>query len=365
MRRVVLNQGSVHDPYELLGLSPDAGDDEIRESFRRLAKECHPDKNPDDEVARQRFRDINSAYQLLSDPRRRSLYDSSSQAGAGPTAGTARQGPSVQDLFEDFFGRSTSSSRRALRHVVRLDFEQAALGAKVSVAFERLDRCRRCNGRGGEPASGYERCGVCEGRGQVRDASELFLGRSTPGQGAGRVCNKCGGAGELPKDPCERCQGRGLSPRKVRLDVRVPPGIEHGASQHVKGAGHRESPQGSPGDLELVIRINPHDTFTREGDDVVVEQAVSFTTAALGATIDIQTVLGMDRLKIPPGTAHGDELRLKGKGIPHRFRGGAGDHRVKVKLTIPERVTAYARELVLQFQQQQDASRRRRWRWLF
>jgi molecular chaperone DnaJ len=295
----------VRDPYDVLGVSSSATDADIRDAFRKLAREHHPDQNPGDPGAQQRFSELNTAYQILSDAERRARFDrlgDTSRAGSARTGGPDLSG--LEDLLRDLFGGFVAPRVEPgdLQAAVEVTFEQAAFGCKKTLRYERRDICQACEGTGRN--------------------------------GGGR-CNACGATG--------------IATRTREIEVNVPAGIEDGASQTVRGGGHRVAPERPPGDLELVIRVQPDARFTRQGDDVHSRIEVPFSLCAGGGSVELETVHGSERVDVPAGTAHGDEMRLRGRGIPHRFRGGLGDHYAEVAIQIPRATSERARELVLDY----------------
>lgn len=304
----------VRDPYDVLGVPRTATESEIRDAFRRLAREHHPDKNPGDEDAQRRFQEVNSAYQVLSDPARRARYD---RMGDQSRNGFAGRGPapdmgSLEDLLRDLFGGFVGAQvdRGDLQAVVELSFEEAVHGCTKTVRYQRSELCSACSGQG---RLGLTRCGACAGRGMLVQQREV--------------------------------------------EVTVPAGIESGAAQTVPGGGNRTRPGRPPGDLELLIRVRPDPRFRREGDDVYSELTVPFHVCAVGGVSEVETVHGKERLEVPAGTQHGDSLRLRGRGVPHRFRSGNGDHYVKVRVSVPQVRTERARSLLAEYEaatQRQD-----------
>lgn len=334
------------DPYATLGVAPDASSDEIKQAFRRLAREHHPDRNPGDPQAEKRFQEINAAYQLLGDPQRRAAFEQQRRTPGGFTD------VSFEDLFGDLFRGATSgrsaSAQGPVRDVARpveLTFEEAALGCSKTVEYERLDHCESCGGDGAEPGSRSTTCTACGGSGVVSVRAAPFFSMS-----AERECPRCDGRGVHVDQPCRHCSGRGVSRRRRRVEVSVPPGIEHGARQTIAGAGNRRRRGEPPGDLELTVLVGAHPDFSREGDDVLSEVEVPFTRAALGGAVEVRTLHGAAQLEIPPGTQAGSTLKLRDQGVPHRFRRGRGDHRFRVKVTLPRQTSPRARELIGEFE---------------
>jgi molecular chaperone DnaJ len=270
-----------------------------------LAREHHPDRNPEDGQAQQRFQEINAAYQILSDPRRRARLDQlgdTSRNGSGPTGAPDLSG--LQDLLRDLFGGFAAPrvDRGDLEAVVEITFEEVALGCTKTLRYERRDTCADCDG-----------------------------------------------SGRAPTGKCSGCSGSGLTSRVREVAVNVPAGIEDGASQTVRGGGNRARRQGPPGDLELMIRVAADPRFSRQGDDVHSRVEIPFSVCASGGTVQVTTVYGNEPIDVPPGTGHGDEVRLRGRGMPHRFRSGQGDHFAEVVMQIPRATSERARELVHEY----------------
>jgi molecular chaperone DnaJ len=331
----------VRDPYEVLGIGRGAGDAEIRAAFRRLAAQHHPDRNPDDPGSQSRFREINAAHQILSDPKKRSLYDH-----LGPRAFAGAGGPGFVDvgesLLQDLLGAIgiKSNERGHVRARIELSFEEAALGCERSVSFERRELCERCGGCAAEPRTAIEACGACDGRGKVR-YQQGILPLSIE-----RSCSRCRGRGRIPAQPCSGCRGEGVVSASRAQTIRFPAGIEDGASHVVERAGSRTTPERPAGDLEVVVSVRPHPLFRRKGDDVVCTVPISFVHATLGGEVVVPTLEGKVRLRVPPATQPGAMLRIRGKGMPHRVRGGHGDQIVEVSVEIPSRLSERARELI-------------------
>lgn len=334
----------VRDPYEVLGLERNASPDEVKAAFRRLAPKYHPDRNPDDPTAQERFKEINAAYQVLSDPEKRAAFDRFGEAGIG--AG----GPGFVD-FENLnldgilgdllrgFGIRTGD-RGDLRKEVTISFEEAAFGCEKDLTYERIEACGDCRGAGSAPGHVGEVCSVCSGRGRVRYQQGMFP------IAVERTCSRCRGTGRIITHPCPTCRGAGLISKSRTITVTIPPGIEHGASRLVERGGNVTRPDRQPGDLELVISVEPHAFFKRVGDDVTCTVPISFAQAALGDEIEVPTLEGKGKLRIPSGTQPGTMLRIKGKGVPHRVRGGRGDQLVEIALEVPTTLTDRQRELV-------------------
>jgi molecular chaperone DnaJ len=339
----------VRDPYEVLGVERSATQDEVKSAFRRLAAQHHPDRNPGDDGAHQRFKEINAAYQILSDPQKRAAYDRLGPAfagGVGPFGGAPFD---INDLnldaiFGDLLGALgfKVGDRGTLQKEVRISFDEAAFGCTKDVTYERVEPCGDCSGSGSAPGSLPERCAACGGRGRVRmQQGVLPIAIERP-------CSRCRGTGRLVTDPCRTCRGAGLITRQRTIEVTMPAGIENGATRLVERGGNCTRPDRPAGDLELTVRVASHEFFRRVGDDIVCSMPISFPQAALGGEMEIPTLEGKGKLRIPPGTQSGTVLRVKGKGIPRRVMGGRGDQLVEVNVEVPTKLTASQKELIAQ-----------------
>lgn len=335
----------MRDPYQVLGVSRSASEAEIKTAFRKLAVQHHPDRNPSDPEAPARFKEINQAYQILSDPQKRAAYDrygaDAFRPGGGGGSDVTDFG-GLEDLFGDLLGAFgfRSGDRGTLRKTIEITFEEAARGVDKQITYERIDLCSRCNGRGGEPGARVETCAACGGRGRVRFQQALFP------LSVERPCSRCRGTGQIPSVPCGSCSGTGLSKAERRLEVQIPAGIESGSVRVVDGAGNRTRPDRPAGDLEIVVEVLPHPFFRRVGDDVVCKIPISFSQAALGGEAVVPTLEGHVRLRIPPATQVGTVLRIRGKGFPHRLRTGRGDQLVEVTIEVPSKLSDRARTLI-------------------
>lgn len=330
----------MRDPYQILGVERGASDDELKRAFKRLAARHHPDRNPDDPAAQERFSEVNAAYQMLSDPKKRAMYDRFGSAAFAQGGGDVSVG--IDDIFGDIlsaFGIK-SGDKGHIRKKVKLEFTEAALGCTKEIEYQRLDSCDRCHGRGGEPNTPVDVCSACNGRGKVRYQQGILP------LAIERACSSCAGRGSIPASPCGECKGKGVVTRRRTLEVTIPEGVEAGASRVIEGAGNRLGPTGPAGDLELVIDVASHPFFRREGDDLICAVPISFAQAALGGEIDVPTLEGKVKMRVPPATQPGQVLRIRGKGVPHRVRTGRGDQLVEVSVEVPTELNEKARQLI-------------------
>lgn len=341
------------DYYAVLGIDRTAGPDEIKKAFRRLARDSHPDANPDDPHAEERFKQLNEAYEVLSDPAKRQRYDTFGDAnpGAGGFGGGFGFGD-LGDIMESFFGGSPFGRARTRPRTsavqgedvavgVRLTLEEAVFGTQQPIELRALAACDRCNGDGCEPGTFRSRCPACGGAGEIRSTRQTLLGTVM----TSRPCGPCGGAGEAPSVPCTACRGSGRVEKTDTVTVEIPAGVADGMTLRLRGRGEQGVRGGATGDLFVSIRVLPHEVFEREGDDLVCDLAVPLTQAVLGAEIPVKTLDGEETVKIAPGTQHGTIVKLRGQGA-HRLDGrGRGDVLVHVSVEIPKHVGSEEREL--------------------
>jgi molecular chaperone DnaJ len=345
------------DYYDVLGVARGASDDDIKKAYRRLAIQYHPDRNPGDREAEEKFKEANEAYQVISDPDKRAQYDRFGHAAfQGPQGGGGFGGfdfsqgfeDVFSDIFGDFFGtgrgRSRARSRRGddLRYDLEIDFEDAHRGAERVIKVARLSQCEACNGtRTASGAAGQRTCPNCRGTGQVRTQQGFFSISTT--------CAQCRGEGSIISDPCTKCQGQGRVRKLQSLSVRIPPGVDNGSRLKLRGEGEAGFGGGPSGDLYVVIHVREHAIFARQDNDVIVEVPISFPQAALGAEIEVPTLDGKVKFKIPSGTQSGKVFRLKGKGFSDLHGYGRGDELVKIMVETPKRLSARQRELLEEF----------------
>jgi molecular chaperone DnaJ len=340
------------DYYEVLGVSRDANDQELKSAYRKLALKYHPDRNPGDHAAEEKFKEASEAYQVLSDPDKRAAYDRFGHAGVssggpggfGGFSGAVDLGDIFGDLFGEMFNmggqQRTSRSLRGddLRFDLSIDFEEAVFGTEKEIRIRRLEACQTCKGTGSASGRGPSVCPQCHGRGQIRYQQGFFS--------VARTCSTCAGRGSIINDPCQTCRGETRITREVKLAVKVPPGVEEGTRIRYTGEGDVGRGGGQAGDLYVVLSIRAHDFFERDGQDLHCVIPVSFPQAALGAEIEIAGVDGPVMLKIPEGTQSGKELRIRGKGVPYLNEKGRGDLIVKVVVQIPKKLSKAQRELI-------------------
>jgi molecular chaperone DnaJ len=358
------NMTSQHDYYELLGVKRNASSEEIKKAYRRLAVRYHPDKNPGDATAEERFKEVSEAYEVLSNPRKKEMYDRFGHAGLkGGGGGFGGFHVDLEEalrtfmgafggggsIFEDFFGFGGGREQRSrgadLRYDLEITLEEAAMGCKREISFAKLDVCDTCKGRGARSESAHTSCDTCGGHGVIERRVPGFFGMSI----ARQMCPACDGTGQVIKEPCPRCRGEGRLRRKATVAVNVPAGIETGFRLKLTGAGEAGKRSAHAGDLYVVIHVREHDIFQRHGDDVLCEVPISFAVAALGGQIDAPTIFGKERVKIPAGTQTGRTFRLRGKGMPNIRGMGRGDQYVRVIVETPTKLTEDQKELLGNF----------------
>ncbi|HHW92805.1 MAG TPA: molecular chaperone DnaJ, partial [Firmicutes bacterium] len=353
---------SSKDYYEILGVSRDATQDDIKKAYRKLARKYHPDVNQNDPKAEEKFKEIKEAYDVLSDQQKRAQYDQFGHAAfenggyqAGPQGFGGFGGfGGFDDIFDMFFGQGFGGAGRGrnqprqgpdLRYDLEITLEEAATGVERDLEVVRTEICPDCNGSGAEPGTHPTTCNVCGGTGQIKQVRQTVLGQMVNIT----TCHACGGSGQIVTTPCSKCRGRGKIRRTRKIHVSVPPGVDTGSRLRINGEGEAGSHGRPPGDLYVYITIKPHAFFTRQGVDILYEAPLSFTQAALGAEIEVPTLHGKAKLTVPAGTQPGTRFRLRGKGLPHLRRGGRGDQLVKVAVKIPTRLTAKQRKLLEEF----------------
>ncbi len=342
------------DYYEVLGVNRQASEEEIKKAYRRLARAAHPDVNKSDPKAEEKFKEINEAYEVLSDPQKRAAYDHYGHAATEPGFGTGTGGfdfgtvEGFGDIFDMFFGgggqRRRSGPQRGgdLRYDIEVGFEEAAFGLETTIEVPRTELCPVCHGNGAKPGTPIHTCPACKGTGQVQIAQNTAFGRFVNV----RTCDRCGGEGKAVETPCPECQGRGRVKRTRKIKVKIPAGVDNGFRLRVPGEGEAGTRGGGTGDLYVYLYVKPHRLFKREGDDIQTGVELTFAQAALGATIKVETLDGQVELKIPEGTQTDTVFRLRGRGITRLRGSGRGDHFVRAMVKTPTRLTAEQRELL-------------------
>ncbi len=339
------------DYYELLGVGRDAGKQEIKGSYRKMALKYHPDRNPDNPEAEEKFKLAAEAYSVLSDRQKRSNYDrfghdglSGMQGGFDPS-----QFGDFADIFGDFFGfgdlfgggsrgRRTRARRGSdLQYDLEIDFEDATFGLNTEIQFPRTESCSECSGSGAAPGSAPKTCPTCQGRGQVYYQQGFFS--------VGRTCSACRGEGRMVDRPCRACNGAGHLRRQRKLKVNIPPGVDSGTRLRLSGEGEAGNHGGPPGDLYVLLRVREHPIFERDGNDLHCEVPINIAQAALGAELTVPTLQGDSDLKVPAGTQSGTRFRLRHKGVPYVNSGRRGDLLVHIHVTVPEKLTREQRKL--------------------
>jgi len=348
------------DYYEVLGVERNSTDEEIKKSYRKLAVKYHPDKNPGDKAAEEKFKELSEAYEVLSEPQKRAAYDQYGHAAFDPRARANRGGfgdfhdpfeifrevfGGGSSIFDDLFGggRSQNAPNRGedLRYDLQLTFEEAARGCEKEIPVTKLEPCETCNGTGRESDSKVKQCPTCGGRGQVVTSRGIFSFAQT--------CPRCEGAGRIIENPCKSCRGAGRRERSTKIKIKIPAGVDTGARLRSVGNGEAGIRGGPSGDLYVIIHVKPHDIFQRDGDDLLCEVPISFVQAALGADIEVPTLEGKASIKVPAGTQGGTVFRLKAKGVKNVHGYGNGDLLVRVVVEVPTHLNGAQRTKLEEF----------------
>lgn len=364
------------DFYEILGVDRKASADEIKKAYRKLALKYHPDRNPGNKEAEERFKEAAEAYEALSDPEKRRRYD---QFGHDGMRGTDfRPFTNVDDIFSTFgdifgqsgfggsvfdemFGRTSGGTRQRrasqagqpgsdLKLRLKLTLEEVATGVEKKLKIKKQVVCSACRGSGAKSSSSRITCPVCSGTGEIRQVSRSVFGQFVNIS----TCNNCGGEGKIIRDPCIACQGDGRVSGEATIKVQIPAGVNDGNYISLRGEGNAGVRGGQPGDVIVIIEVEPHEVFTRNNDDVVLDLLISYPQAALGAEIEVPTLGGRAKLKIEPGTQSGRILRMRDKGIPHLNSYGRGDQLVRVNVWVPTKLNATERNLLRQLSEQEN-----------
>ena len=354
------------DYYEVLGLEKGASEDEIKKAFKKMALKYHPDRNPDDKDAEEKFKEVNEAYSVLSDPKKKEMYDRFGHAGVDPNAQASQgqyggfggfggfgaggfDGVDLGDIFGDFFGGGGGASRRngprkgrSIQHSVRISFEDAAFGVEKSLRLRKEVACKKCGGSGAAPGTSKHKCSKCGGSGRVYTVQNSFFGQvqtETP-------CPDCHGSGEVIDTPCPDCHGSGRVMKNVTIKVNIPPGVDTGNVIPVRGEGEPGTNGGPAGDLLVYVDVAPHKLFEREGDDLYMEIPISFNQAALGDEITVPTLYDKVSYKIPAGTQPDTKFRLRGKGMTNVNTGRKGDLYIVLKMEVPTKLNKEQKDVI-------------------
>ncbi len=338
------------DFYDVLGVGRSASDDEIKSAFRKLARQYHPDVNKEPD-AEEKFKEVNEAYGVLSDGEKRARYDRFGRAGLGDMGGFRDYTVDFSDLIEEIFGgfgfssgrQSRRSPRRGrdLQMQVTLTFEEAVFGAEQEIEFQREETCSTCSGSGAEPGTTPTRCAACEGKGEIRQVRQTFLGSMVQTM----TCPTCNGRGEIISSPCHTCRGSSLERKTVRKKVQIPAGVDGGTQIRLAGEGSPGVYGGPHGNLFILLDVKPHKFFKRRENDILLNLDINIAQAVLGAEVQVPTLDGDEKMKIPAGTMAGKVFHIKGKGVPHLRRNGRGDQLVIVNVEIPAKLSKEQREL--------------------
>ena len=352
------------DYYEVLGVSRGASEDEIKKAYKKMARKYHPDLNPGDKTAEEKFKEVNEAYEVLSDADKKARYDQYGHAGVDPNFGAGGFGGGFDgsfdfgdlgDIFGSFFGGGFGGGRRtnpnapqrgeSIRMSIAISFEEAAFGCEKAVTVERYETCDTCHGNGCAPGTSPEVCPDCHGTGTVQVRRQTPMGvfaTSSP-------CPKCGGKGRIIHQPCKACRGSGMVRKKKTIQASIPAGIDNGQTISIRGQGNAGKNGGPAGDLLITITVRPHELFRREGTSVLCEAPITFTQAVLGAELEIPTIDGKVKYTLPEGTQSGTTFRLKGKGIPSINGRGRGDQYVTVYIETPKNLNKEQKEALKKF----------------
>lgn len=345
------------DYYEILGVGKTASEEEIKKNYRRVAMQYHPDKNPGNKEAEDKFKEAAEAYEVLSDRQKREIYNRFGHEGLNSTGFQGFGGfddifSSFGDIFEDVFGFGRQHSRGQTRRTVRagadlrydlkISFLDAAFGLTRTIDLDKLHPCSKCEGSGAAPGTSPSACPTCHGRGQVMQSSGFFTISST--------CPHCHGTGRFIAKPCSHCHGMGKEQQRKTVELKIPAGVETGSRLRLRGEGEAGDPGAPHGDLYVFIHVEEHDFFVRAENDIVCRVAISFVQAALGATVEVPTLKDTEKIKIPKGTQSGQIFRLKGKGIPHLQGYGRGDQIIEVFVETPKDLTKKQEALLREFE---------------
>jgi molecular chaperone DnaJ len=356
------NMSSKADYYETLGVTKQASEDELKKAYRKMALKYHPDRNQGDKTAEEKFKQVSEAYEILSNQDKRAAYDQFGHAAFGPgsrgggfgqggfhdPSDIFRQafGQGMGSIFGDLFGggggeREGSQGGNDLRYDMQITFEEAAFGCEKEISIRRHEMCETCDGSGASPGTSKSHCNQCGGRGQVTAQRGFFMVTQT--------CPRCRGSGHVIEKPCKTCSGTGLMEKMAKIKIRVPAGVENGMRLRSSGNGEHGARGGPPGDLYVVLHVKEHEIFQRDGEDLYCEVPISYSMAALGGELEVPTLAGSARVKVPPGTQSGTLFRLKGKGVKSLESHNCGDEHVRVIVEVPTKLNAEQRKKLEEF----------------
>ncbi len=346
------------DYYEVLGVEKGASDDELKKSYRKLARKYHPDVNPGDKEAEEKFKEINEAYETLSDADKREQYDRYGHDGPGGFGGAGGFGGfgggqdfgGMNDIFDMFFGGGFGGGQQQrgprkgadLRYDLTIEFEEAVFGTEKTITLPKWESCGTCHGTGAKPGTSATTCSRCNGTGQVYTMQKTPFGQIQ----TAKVCPECGGEGTVIKDPCTECNGKGKKRVNKKIEIKVPAGVDVGSRLRMSGEGDPGEQGGPNGDLYIYINVRNHPIFVRNEDDIYMEQEINIAQAALGADVQVQTLEGKVTLTIPAGVQSGAKFRMKGKGVKNIKGYGKGDQYVTIKVVTPKNLTTEQRDLL-------------------
>ncbi len=343
------------DYYRILGVPRDATEDQIKKNYRKIAMQYHPDRNPGNKEAEEKFKVASEAYEVLRDPEKREIYDRYGIEGLRGTGFTGFRGfedifSAFGDIFEDFFGFGSTGRRRTgarpgadLRYDLKISFHDSAFGKDTEIEIPKNVICEVCNGTGAKPGTYRTQCPTCKGRGQVTRSQGFFTISTT--------CGHCRGEGSTISHPCKECRGHGKLRKTKKIQIKIPPGVDTGSKLRIRGEGEEGERGGAQGDLFVFIYVEPHDFFSRDGDDLVCQIPISLPQAALGAEIDVPTLNGERKLAIPKGIESGEILRIKGEGFPKTRGYGRGDQIVQIIVRTPKNLTRRQEEILKEFEE--------------
>jgi len=357
---------SKRDYYDVLGVEKSVDEAELKKAYRKKAMKYHPDRNSGDKEAEEKFKEINEAYEVLSDQEKRNMYDQFGHAGVnqqgggfgGGFGGGGFGGGGFEDIINEMFGGGFGGGGRSSRNRpqkgknaqvnLTISFEEAAFGVKKDIEFYRTEECSTCNGTGAEPGTKKHTCDKCGGSGEIRYKQRSLFGESV----SVATCDKCNGSGEIYETPCHTCKGHGKVKKSKKIEVNIPAGIYHGAKMNLRGEGNLGSKGGPRGDVYVVVSVMPHEIFKRDGDDVFCEIPITFTQAALGSEIVVPTLEGKISITVSPGTQSGKQYRLKNKGFPVLNGYGKGNQYVRVQVEVPKNLNTKQKELLKEFEKE-------------